>query len=148
MPSSGWLSRWDFPRTISSNSALSTTEGSGRSYFAATAVVVTSVAEGFSIPIAEAVLRGTPVVASDIAVHRELLGEGPLLAPSRDVGSLARAIAATVAHPGRVAATQRQQLGTIADAVRVRTRITEAIQPLSTPRRHPPARRRSGLRTT
>lgn len=45
-------------------------------YSGAEVVLVPSFAEGFSIPVIEAVATGTPVLASDIAVHRELMGEG------------------------------------------------------------------------
>ncbi len=41
----------------------------------ATALVYPSFAEGFGLPIAESLAVGTPVVASDIAAHREV-GEG------------------------------------------------------------------------
>ena len=46
-------------------------------------VVVPSHDEGYSMPVDEAVRCGRTVLASDIPVHRELLGEGPwLVSPS------------------------------------------------------------------
>jgi hypothetical protein len=44
-------------------------------YSSAEAVVCPSVDEGFDLPAAEAICCGGVVAASDIAVHRELLGE-------------------------------------------------------------------------
>ena len=45
-------------------------------YHAATALIAASVAEGFGLPIVEAALHGTPVLASDIPVFREVGGTG------------------------------------------------------------------------
>jgi glycosyltransferase involved in cell wall biosynthesis len=47
-------------------------------YAAADAVVCPSVAEGFDLPSVEAMRCGGAVVASDIAVHREILGDAAL----------------------------------------------------------------------
>ncbi len=50
----------------------------------ASLVLVPSFAEGLSLPVIEALSAGTAIVASDIDVHRELLGSGPHLAhPAR-----------------------------------------------------------------
>lgn len=49
---------------------------------AARAVLVPSFAEGFSLPVAEALSLGVPVIASDLAAHREVgKGAPELLAP-------------------------------------------------------------------
>lgn len=53
-------------------------------YRQATAVVQYSLAEGFDYPVAEALSAGTPVVASDIGVHREVMAGCGLFAPPRD----------------------------------------------------------------
>jgi FkbM family methyltransferase len=114
-------------------------------YDGAAAVLVTSHAEGFSIPAAEAVLRGKPVVASDIAAHRELLGDGPWLAPPDDVDALSRSLTAVLATPEKVSAEQRAHVGDLADPERVRSRIVEALEPLLREARPtPPRRSRSG----
>jgi glycosyltransferase involved in cell wall biosynthesis/SAM-dependent methyltransferase len=55
-------------------------------------VMIPSLHEGFSLPIIEALELATPVVASDIAAHRELLGADPALADPREPASLARAL--------------------------------------------------------
>ena len=45
-------------------------------YRHATALIAASLAEGFGLPIVEAALHGTAVIASDIAVFREVGGKG------------------------------------------------------------------------
>ncbi len=55
----------------------------------ARALLAPSQWEGFDLPVLEAVLTRTPVVASDIPAHRELLGpDHPLLYPAGDAGAL------------------------------------------------------------
>lgn len=56
------------------------------------AVLVPSRAEGFSMPAAEGVAAGRAVVASRIAAHEELLGDGPWLVDSDDVDGWAAAL--------------------------------------------------------
>jgi alpha-1,2-rhamnosyltransferase len=58
-----------------------------------------SVAEGFGLPLVEAALRGVPVIASDIAVFREVGGDGPRYFDLLDSGSLAAAIEDVLARP-------------------------------------------------
>jgi glycosyltransferase involved in cell wall biosynthesis len=53
-------------------------------YAACTAVCVPSIAEGFGLPILEAAAAGAPVIASDIAVFREVAGEAACFARPRD----------------------------------------------------------------
>lgn len=59
----------------------------------ASLVVVPSFDEGLSLPVLEAIAAGTPVVASDIPAHRELLGSGTFLADPASPTSLSKAIA-------------------------------------------------------
>jgi glycosyltransferase involved in cell wall biosynthesis len=47
----------------------------------ANALLAPSFSEGFDLPVAEAAAMGTPVIASDIPVHRELAGYAQLLDP-------------------------------------------------------------------
>ena len=61
-------------------------------YRAAEAFVYPSLAEGFGLPVAEAMACGTPVVASDIEALREVAGDAALYAPPLDVAALDRAI--------------------------------------------------------
>lgn len=101
---------------------------------------VPSLIEGFSIPVAEATLRGTPVVASDILAHRELLGAGPWLAAAADVDALAEAIGHVRAHRAAVVDEQRTALGDTADPASVLDRIASALEPLLVRARKPNGR--------
>jgi FkbM family methyltransferase len=58
----------------------------------ASVIVVPSFDEGLSLPILEAVAAGTPIVASDIPAHRELIGRGSYLADPQDLPAFATAI--------------------------------------------------------
>lgn len=61
-------------------------------YKKATAVVQYSLYEGFDYPVAEAICMGTPVVASDIEVHREVMAGCGLLASPFDTDALTAAL--------------------------------------------------------
>lgn len=65
----------------------------------ATALVTASKAEGFGIPLVEAMRLGTPVVVSDIPIFREIGGDAALYFPADDPASLAQAIGA-LERPG------------------------------------------------
>jgi glycosyltransferase involved in cell wall biosynthesis len=58
-------------------------------YTAGSAAVVPSLSEGFGLPAVEAAACGTPVVLSDLAPHRETLGDAALFFAPRDARSLA-----------------------------------------------------------
>ena len=62
-------------------------------YRAAEVFVYPSLAEGFGLPVAEAMACGTPVVASDIDALREVAGDAALLVPPHDAAELERTIA-------------------------------------------------------
>ena len=99
-------------------------------YAAADLTFVASLTEGFSIPVAEAVVRNTPVVASDIPAHRELVGVGAWLAPGTDVEALANAISFVRRESEAVVTHQRAALGDTADPPSVVERIASALEPL------------------
>ncbi|MFH1430197.1 MAG: glycosyltransferase family 1 protein [Candidatus Uhrbacteria bacterium] len=65
-------------------------------YTNATAYVSMSREEGFDIPTVEALSHGTPVIASDIPVHREILGTAAQFVPIDDDAALVNAIHRTV----------------------------------------------------
>jgi glycosyltransferase involved in cell wall biosynthesis len=62
-------------------------------YSLATAVVSTSLAEGFGLPPVEAAACGAPVVVSDIPAHRETLGDAAVRFAPGDARGLASALA-------------------------------------------------------
>jgi glycosyltransferase involved in cell wall biosynthesis len=67
-----------------------------------------SAAEGFGLPPLEAFAAGVPVVASDLPVVREVLGEDPVLAslvPVADAAALAGALADRLSTPDPPGAT-------------------------------------------
>ncbi|MBI4566094.1 MAG: glycosyltransferase family 4 protein [Planctomycetes bacterium] len=76
-------------------------------YRRAVAAVFPSMYEGFHLPPLDAASLGCPVIASDIPVHREILGSGAAYVPLRDAAELAGAIRrlaqATVERPERAA---------------------------------------------
>ena len=53
-----------------------------------------------SLPALEALACGTPVVASDLPAHREVLGDQAELTPSSDPAALAAALARVLDDPG------------------------------------------------
>lgn len=71
-------------------------------------VVVPSRHEGYSLPVVESLDRGTPVVVSDIAAHRELLGVGRWMFDPDDPEDARRAIA-WVLRRGRSRVLQRER---------------------------------------
>jgi glycosyltransferase involved in cell wall biosynthesis len=65
----------------------------------AVALVSTSHAEGFGLPLVEAMLAGCPIVVTDIAVHREVAGDAALYFPVGDAPALARTLARIITDP-------------------------------------------------
>jgi glycosyltransferase involved in cell wall biosynthesis len=61
-------------------------------YRAAEVFAYPSLAEGFGLPVAEAMACGAPVVASDIEALREVAGDAAVYAPPRDAAGFASGI--------------------------------------------------------
>jgi glycosyltransferase involved in cell wall biosynthesis len=61
-------------------------------YRNARALVTPSLWEGFGLPVLEAMATRTPLVASDIPVHREVAGDAAIFVPPTDAGALASGI--------------------------------------------------------
>lgn len=68
-------------------------------YRAATAVVVSSRAEGFGFPALEAMACGTPVVSFDNTSLPEVVGDAGILVPDGDVAALAAALRQVIDDP-------------------------------------------------
>jgi glycosyltransferase involved in cell wall biosynthesis len=66
----------------------------------AAALVLPSWYEGFGLPALEALACGTPVVASDLPAHREVLGDQAQLFPPGDPDALTAALAKVLDDPG------------------------------------------------
>jgi glycosyltransferase involved in cell wall biosynthesis len=69
-------------------------------YRRAQAVLVTSEAEGFGLPVIEALACGAPVVASDLPVLREVGGETVTYVPVGQIEAWAEAVHRTLESPG------------------------------------------------
>lgn len=74
-------------------------------YRGAAALLAPSLDEGFNLPAAEARACAAPVLASDIAVHRELLGDDAQFIQTQNMNEWAQAIAS---HKRREASPPRQ----------------------------------------
>ncbi|MCU1450776.1 MAG: glycosyl transferase group 1 [Acidimicrobiales bacterium] len=72
----------------------------GELYAGALALCFPSRAEGFGLPILEALAAGLPVVASDLDAFHELAGDDALYVPPDDEEALARALRAVVEDDG------------------------------------------------
>ena len=73
-------------------------------YSTATALVIPSFCEGFSLPALEAMMAGVPTLISGIAVHREVAGDAALYFDPTDPASIARAITTAVTDPAQMSA--------------------------------------------
>jgi len=63
------------------------------------ALLFTSRYEGFGFPVYEALVRGLPVVSSDLSPLREVALEGARLVPAKDVDAFASALSEELARP-------------------------------------------------
>ena len=77
----------------------------------ASALVLPSRDEGFGLTVLEALAAGTPVVASDLPVLREVGGAAVAYAPVGDADGFAAALEAVLAAPGDPAVRRAQAAG-------------------------------------
>ena len=66
-------------------------------------LVFASYTEGFGLPIIESIQRGTPVLAADVAVYREIAGEYCILFEQDNVQELCRRVEEYDREPERYA---------------------------------------------
>jgi len=76
----------------------------GPLYRSAAAVALVSFAEGFGLPLAEAMSVRVPVVASDLPVLREVCGDAAIYVDPRSPSSIAEGLLAAVARRGEAGA--------------------------------------------
>lgn len=82
----------------------------------ATAVLMPSHAEGFGLPVIEALSRRIPVIAADLPVYRELAGTVPCLLDPDDVGAWVAAVRDHAGHgPDRLRQTGAIQTYVVPD---------------------------------
>jgi glycosyltransferase involved in cell wall biosynthesis len=83
-------------------------------YRAATCFVFPSLAEGFGLPVLEAMLRGAPVACSNTTSLPEVAGDAALYFDPEDVEAIAAAVERLLADPGlreRLSAAGRERAG-------------------------------------
>ena len=76
----------------------------------ARALLMPSLAEGFGLPIIEALALGTPVLASDLPAHREAGGAFPVYLDPQDTTAWTDAITALAGADGAALAAARQRV--------------------------------------
>lgn len=109
-------------------------QGQLEEYFVeATVFIAPSLYEGFDLPPLEAMARGIPVVASDIPVHREVLGEAALYAHPQDAYAFATQINRVMGSPELQARMIRegQKRANVFDWDRSADRLIELIEDLN-----------------
>jgi glycosyltransferase involved in cell wall biosynthesis len=69
-------------------------------YRSASVLAFPSRAEGFGLPVLEAMGAGLPVVATDLAVLREVAGDAACFVPVEDTAALARSLGEVLSGDG------------------------------------------------
>jgi glycosyltransferase involved in cell wall biosynthesis len=117
----------------------------------ARATVTASHAEGFSMPVIEAIASGGVSVVSDIPVHRELVDQPEAMFTPTDAGELAARLTVILGSP-RLRHDLRARQRPVADRftpAAVATRVTEALdrhlESFAATRRARPPRRRPAI---
>jgi len=90
-------------------------------------VIIPSFHEGFSLPVIEAITHGTPVVASNISAHQELIGPGWWLQPPDDPAKLGRAVNRALKDPQSLLRKQKKRLSQSWHSGQVDEKIAEFL---------------------
>ena len=90
-------------------------------------MIVPSFNEGFSLPVVEAITHDTPVVASNIPAHQELIGPGWWLQPPDDPAKLGRAINRALKDPQSLLEKQKKRLSQSWHPEQVDEKISEFL---------------------
>jgi glycosyltransferase involved in cell wall biosynthesis len=98
-------------------------------YAGALAVVVPSWLEGFGLPGVEALAHGTPVIASDLQVLREVLGDAAVFVAPGDEAGLAAALRDLAERPRRADPASVAHLSWEATARTTRAVLADAAAP-------------------
>lgn len=69
-------------------------------------LVQSSIAEGFGLPVLEALAHGAPVIASDLEVFKEIIGSGITYYEVANSHDLADKLSQCIAHPNRMASLE------------------------------------------
>lgn len=105
----------------------------------AVALVAPSLAEGFGLPIAECLATGTPVLASDIAAHREVASDVALLIDPLDGPSWISAIKALMDRDADLSAELRAKIAGYRPTT-WRAHVESAMKAVERVRNSPPSR--------
>jgi glycosyltransferase involved in cell wall biosynthesis len=108
-PQRDQIARLDLENAITQTRGLSRSQLAGY-YRKASLVLVTSEAEGFGLPAAEAIASGAAVLASDIPVLREVGGDAVLYAPVADVHAWAVVARKILENPSAAPEISRRAL--------------------------------------
>src|SRR5271166_2567786 len=94
-----WFIDMNFPRRRARRTMRAGPGGAGRGLPRATVVLMPSEAEGFGLPVIEALACGAAVVASDIPALREAGGPAAVYAPVGDIGAWSDLVAKLLTDP-------------------------------------------------
>lgn len=96
----------------------------------ADAVIVASAAEGFGLPVIESLVRGVPVIASDIPVFREVAGDAALYFAPGDGDALERTVRllGNDPEPWRIRAAGFEWIGWDVSADQFRNAVSATLQ--------------------
>lgn len=103
-------------------------------YSQAEVVLFPTLAEGFGLPPVQAAACGVPVIASDLPVLHEIMGEAAEFVDPRDAASMATAVIRLIKNPARrremaAAGVARARLFGVDECVRRHVEVYEKLSP-------------------